>query len=93
LAQGSSYQRNVEKTIEDEIEEKKRFVPPHLQINLELLDCIFMTTSLFLEIPNIHQSRFTVSKNIISKNFRKLIEFYEQNSMQFVPQSNRDLVV
>jgi translation initiation factor 3 subunit C len=60
LAQGSSYNRNIEKTIEDEIEEKKRFVPPHLQINLELLDCIYMTTSMFLELVNIHQNRFNI---------------------------------
>jgi hypothetical protein len=42
-----------EKTLEEEIEEKKRYVPPHLQINLERLDAIYMTTSMMLEVVNV----------------------------------------
>ena len=60
LAQGSAFSRNAEKSIEDEIEEKKRFVPPHLQINLELLDCIYLTTSMMLEVVNLHQNKFNI---------------------------------
>jgi translation initiation factor 3 subunit C len=62
LAQGSSgfYRQQQERTLEEEIEEKKRFTPPHLQINLEYVEVVYMTTSMLLEIPNISENKFTV---------------------------------
>ena len=75
LAQGTSQSyKQQEKTLEEEIEDKKRFVPPHLHLNKELIDCIFMITSMFLEIPNLSENKVEVQKNVISRNFRKLIE-------------------
>ena len=75
LAQGvSSHQKQADKSLEDELEEKKRYIPPHLHVNLEFLDCVYMTTSMFLEIPNLSENKFTVQKNVINRNFRKLIE-------------------
>jgi len=68
-------------------------MPPHLHINLETLDCVYMTTSMFLEIPNISINRFTIQRNVISKNFRKLIDQYDQKGIQFLPQHSRDYIV
>jgi len=85
LAQGVSNMRQQEKTREEENEEKKRQVPTHLHINLETLDCVYMTTSMFLEIPNITVNKFVVQKHVINKNFRKLMEQYDMRGMQFLP--------
>jgi len=85
LAQGSSSRLQQEKTLEEEIEEKKRFVPPHLQINLEQVDCVYMTTSMMLEVVNISENKFSVQRKVISRNFRKLIEQYDIKGIQFVP--------
>jgi len=75
LAQGvSNYSRQQEKTLEEEVEEKKRYIPHHLHANLELLDCVYMTTSMLLEVPNLSLNRYTIHKNVINRNFRKLIE-------------------
>merc|ERR1719231_1893642 len=52
-----------------------------------------MTTSMFLEIPNISINKFTIQKNVISKNFRKLIDQYDQKGIQFLPQHSRDYIV
>ena len=94
LAQGqSNYSRLQEKTLEEELEEKKRYVPPHLQVNLELLDCVFMVTSMMLEIVNISENKFIIHKKVISRNYRKLIEQYDQKGIQFVSQSYRDFIV
>jgi len=95
LAQGSSgfYRQQQEKTLEEEIEEKRRFTPPHLQINFEYVEVVYMTTSMLLEIPNISENKFTVQRDVISRNFRKLIEQYDQKGMQFVPQTSRDKIV
>lgn len=56
-------------------------MPPHLHINLETLDSVYMTTSMFLEIPNISENRFNIQKSVISKNFRKLIDQYDQKGI------------
>jgi len=93
LAQGSSFNRQQEKTQDEEMEEKKRQVPPHLQINLDLLDSVYMTTSLMLEVPNISENKFDVHRKVISRNFRKLIEQYDLKGIQFVAQSSRDFIV
>jgi translation initiation factor 3 subunit C len=90
LAQGSAYSRQQEKTLEEEIEEKKRFVPPHLQVNLEQLDCVYMTTSMMLEVPNVAENSFTVGQEVVSRNFRKLIETYDNKGVQLAAQNNRD---
>lgn len=52
-----------------------------------------MTTSMFLEIPNISENRFSIQKSVISKNFRKLIDQYDQKGIQFLPQNSRDFIV
>lgn len=94
LSQGASnFARQQEKTLEEEIEEKKRYVPPHLHVNLEMLDCVYMTTSMFLEIPNLVQNKTTIGKKVINRNFRKLIEQYDMKGIQFVPQNSRDYIV
>jgi hypothetical protein len=43
-----------------------------------------MTTSMFLEIPNLSENKFTVQKNVINRNFRKLIEQYDLKGIQFL---------
>jgi translation initiation factor 3 subunit C len=48
---------------------------------------------MLLEIPNISENKFTIQRDVISRNFRKLIEQYDQKGMQFVPQTSRDKIV
>lgn len=79
--------------MEEEIEEKKRMVPPHLQINLEQLESVYFTTSMMLEVLNISENKFTIQKRVISRNFRKLMEQYDSKGIQFVAQTNRDFIV
>lgn len=95
LAQKSKnqFKQQIEKTIEEEMDENKRQVPPHLQVNLEALDCVYLTTSMFLEIPNIVENKFTIQKNVISRNFRKMIEQYDMKGIQLIPMQNRDFIV
>ena len=64
-----------------------------MQVNLEQLDCVYMITSMMLEVPNISENRFNIAKKVISRNFRKLIEMYDQKGVQFVPSTSRDHIV
>lgn len=94
LAQGfSSHSRQAERSAEDEMEEKKRFVPPHLHINLEFLDCAYLTTSMLQEVPNLSENKYMIHKHVINKNFRKLIDQYDARGIQSLAQNSRDYIV
>ena len=91
LAQGIS--RQPDKPIELEKEELKRQVPYHMHINLQLLECVYMISSMLLEIPNIAENQFLVNKKVISRNFKKLIEMYDAKAFQLAPENYRDNIV
>lgn len=46
-----------------------------------MIESVYMTTSMFLEIPNISENRFVIQKKVINRNFRKLIEQYDQKGI------------
>lgn len=92
LAQGVSSHK-TEKTLEEEIEEKKRYIPPHMHINLELLDCVYLTTSMLQEIPNLTENKLNIQKHVINRNFRKLMDQYDAKGIQYLAQNSRDHIV
>lgn len=83
----------MEEKKEEKEEEKKRFIPPHLHINLEFLDCAYLTTSMLQELPNLSENKFTIQKHVINKNFRKLIDQYDARGIQSLAQNSRDYIV
>ena len=76
MAQGFQMLKYGEKPPESE---KQRQIPFHMHINLELLECVYLTTSMLLEIPNLAASYHDQRKKIISKYYRRLYDFSERN--------------
>ena len=88
-------QRYSQVTPEQERLERQRQLPFHLHINLELLECVYLTCSMLLEIPLLAQigSSPDVKKRVISKTYRRMLEYHERQIFTGPPENTRDHVM
>ena len=95
LAQGVIMQRYSQVTPEQERLERQRQLPFHMHINLELLECVYLTCSMLLEIPLLAQTGSSpeVRKRVISKTFRRMLEYTERQVFQGPPENTRDHIM
>jgi len=95
LAQGVILQRYATVTPEQERLERQRQLPFHMHINLELLECVYLTCSMLLEIPLLAQTGSSpdIRKRVISKTFRRMLEYTERQVFQGPPENTRDHVM
>lgn len=93
LVQGISGQsKYMEKTAEQERLEKQRHIPFHMHVNLELLECIYLTCAMLLEIPNMalhHDAR----RKIMSKSYRRMLDYNERQVFTGPPENMRDHIM
>lgn len=93
LAQGLLLQRQHERTAEQEKIEKRRQMPYHLHINLELLECVYLVSAMLLEIPYMAAHEFDARRRMISKNFHHVLRVSERQPLVGPPESMREHIV
>lgn len=95
LAQGIIMQRYSSVSPEQERLERQRQLPFHMHINLELLECIYLTSSMFLEVPLMAQTSSSpeLKRRIISKTFRRMLDYNERQVFNGPPENTRDGVI
>lgn len=95
LAQGVQMTRYSQVTPEQERLERQRQLPFHLHINLELLECVYLTCSMLLEIPLLAQTGSSpdVKKRVLSKTYRRMLEYHERQIFTGPPENTRDHVM
>jgi translation initiation factor 3 subunit C len=92
LAQGVST-ANREKTVEQEKLEKTKQLPFHMHISLELVECAYLVSAMLLEIPNIALNAYDSRRKVISKAFRRMLEYSDRQAFTGPPENTRDHIV
>lgn len=99
LAQGIHSGRFSDKSAEQEKAEKRRQVPYHQHINLDLLEACHLLSAMFLEVPNMAgavvdaEAGSTRRPRVISRTFRKFIDQYNHQVFNGPPEQTRDFVM
>ncbi|KAG0366987.1 eukaryotic translation initiation factor 3 subunit 8 [Gamsiella multidivaricata] len=95
LAQGLSLQRHSTASPEQEKLERQRQLPFHMHINLELLECVYLTCSMLLEIPSMAAANThpELRKRVISKPFRRMLDYNSRQVFSGPPENTRDHIM
>lgn len=77
-------------------QERQRLLPFHMHINLELLESVYLTASLIVEVPVLATMSRHADKRrttVISKLFRRMLEYSERQVFSGPPENSRDHVM
>lgn len=96
LAQGLVGQKYTEKGDMDRAE-RQRLIPFHMQINVEMIDCIFLVVAMLLELPQnaaANRHSFTGERRLfLSRHLRRIIDAHDRNLFNGPPENTREYIV
>lgn len=81
LGQGLLLRSLQERNQEQEKVERRRQVPFHLHINLELLECVYLVSAMLLEIPYMAAHESDARRRMISKQFHHQLRVGERQPL------------
>ncbi|KAG5177289.1 eukaryotic translation initiation factor 3 subunit C [Tribonema minus] len=93
LAQGIQQNRFQEKNPEQEKAERRRQMPYHMHINLDLLECCHLTAAMLREVPTMARERGEIRRRHISKLFRRHMDNFDHQVFTGPPENIRDHVI
>uniref|UniRef100_A0A383WAN8 Eukaryotic translation initiation factor 3 subunit C n=1 Tax=Tetradesmus obliquus TaxID=3088 RepID=A0A383WAN8_TETOB len=93
LAQGMAMGKFQDKTPEQELLEKRRQMPFHMHISLELLESSCLISAMLLEVPAMASSPLSVKKRVISKSFHRILDTYNRQTFTGPPETVRDHIM
>lgn len=92
LAQGTNTSF-TDRSPDQEKLERKRQLPYHMHINLDLVDAVHLISAMLLEIPNMAQNALDTKKKVISRTFRNLLDYFERQVFTGPPENTRDVIM
>lgn len=81
LGQGLLLRSLQERNAEQEKVEKRRQVPFHQHVNLELLECVYLVAAMLLEIPYMAAHEADARRRMISKQFHHQLRVGERQPL------------
>lgn len=85
---------NTQLSPEQELIEKRRLLPFHMHLNIELLEAAYLTSCMLIEIPLLAAVDTDEQKRrIASKTFKRLLDMADRQAFMGPPENTRDHII
>lgn len=85
---------NTQLPPEQELIEKRRLLPFHMHLNIELLEAAYLTSCMLVEIPLLASvDTEEQRRRISSKTFKRLLDMADRQAFMGPPENTRDHII
>ncbi|ORY35012.1 putative eukaryotic translation initiation factor subunit [Naematelia encephala] len=85
---------NTQLSPEQELVEKRRLLPFHMHLNIELLEAAYLTSCMLIEVPLLAAADSEEQRRrIASKTFKRLLDMAERQAFMGPPENTRDHII